>query len=432
MEKFDVIIVGAGLAGLAAAYSLASKGIEALVVERGDYPGAKSVTGGRLYLNPVKPFFPEIWREAPLERLISKEVLTFVGEISSASIQLLSGRFGRKPYHSFTILRSKFDRWLSEKAKEKGAIIITKNKVDDLIWENGNIAGAVVAGDKIQADVVLAADGAMSLVAQKAGLRSKHNPEDFAIGIKEVIELPSKTIEERFNLSNNEGAAQLFVGSLTKGIFGAGFLYTNIDSLSLGTVVRIKDLMQKKPPVEVWKLMEEIKQRPEINNLIKGGNSIEYAAHLIPEGGIKLMPGLYSDGILVAGDAAGFAMNMGITVRGMEFALVSGALAAQAINRAKERNDFSARGLSIYQDLLQESFVLQDLSTFKHMPGFLENPRLFALYPQLACELLEELMFIDAKPKEKLSTTVRKKISKKIKGTERLLILNDVRKALKI
>jgi len=218
------------------------------------------------------------------------------------------------------------------------------------------------------------------------------------------------------------------MGSLTKGMFGGGFLYTNIDSVSLGMVVRIKDLMEKQPPIEAYKLMEEIKLRPEIGNLIEGGEPAEYSAHVISEGGIKVMPKLYSDGILVAGDAAGFALNAGITVRGMEFAIASGALAAQAVKIAKEKNDFSASTLSVYQELLKGSFVLKDFNTFRHIPRFLENPRLFTLYPQLACDILGRLMLVDEKPKEKLSTTVRKGISFK----QRLLMLKDAIGALRV
>ncbi|NLP25566.1 MAG: FAD-dependent oxidoreductase, partial [Syntrophomonadaceae bacterium] len=73
MEKFDVIVVGGGLAGLAAAYTLAQEDLEVLVLERGDYSGAKNVTGGRLYLNPVRDLFPDLWKKAPLERFIAHE-----------------------------------------------------------------------------------------------------------------------------------------------------------------------------------------------------------------------------------------------------------------------------------------------------------------------------------------------------------------------
>jgi electron transfer flavoprotein-quinone oxidoreductase len=311
---------------------------------------------------------------------------------------------------------------------EKGAMIVTKNKVDDLIREDGKIVGIRTGEDEIRAEVVVAADGALSLLAEKAGLRGRQQPKDFAIGVKEVIELSPQIIEERFNLNEGEGAAQLFMGSLTKGMFGAAFLYTNIDSISLGIVVRIKDLMEKQPSIEAYKLMEEIKLRPEIGNLIKGGETVEYSAHVIPESGLKVMPRLYSDGILAVGDAAGFTLNAGITVRGMEFAIASGALAARAIKVAKEKNDFSAKSLSVYQDLLQQSFVLKDFHTFKHLPEFLDNPRLFTLYPQLVCDLLGRLMLVDEKPKEKLSTTVRKGINPK----QRFWILKDSIGALRV
>ncbi len=406
MEKFEVIVVGGGLAGLAAAYCLAKDGIEVLVVERGDYSGAKNVTGGRLYLNPVRHLLPDIWDEAPLERYVGQEIITLMGENSSTSIRLSSERFREKPYHSFTILRAKFDKWFSEKVAEAGGMIVTKQKVDDLIQENGKVQGIVAGEDKIYANVVLVADGAISLITQKVGLRGNHQPKDFAVGIKEIIEMPSQTIEERFNLGDGEGAAQLYVGSITRGMFGGGFLYTNLGSISLGIVVGIKDLMERQPPIEAPQLIDEFKERPEVASLIKGGETVEYSAHTISEGGINTMPRLYSDGILVAGDAAGFTLNTGLTVRGMEFALASGVLAAKVIKRSVEKKDFSKQSLSYYESLLRDSFIMKDLNTFKGAPHFLDNRNLFTLYPQFVGDTLEKLMFIDDEPKRKLSSTV--------------------------
>ncbi len=428
MEKFDVIVVGGGLAGLSAAYYLAKEGIGVLVVERGDYSGAKNVTGGRLYLNPIRELLPEIWDEAPFERHVTIEKISLMGESSSVCIELSSERFRQKPYHSFTILRGKFDRWLSEKVAAAGGMVVTKNKVDDLILEDGKVKGIVCGEDSIYADVVLAADGAMSLMAEKASLRPEHKPKDFALGIKEVIALSPQTIAERFNLADDEGVAQTFVGSLTKGMFGGGFLYTNLNSISLGIVIRIKDLMEKQPPLEAPDLLDEFKRRPEINALINGGETIEYSAHMIPEGGISTMPRLYSDGILVAGDAAGFTLNTGLTVRGMEFAIASGILAAKAIIKARERNDFSKQSLSTYESLLKKSFVLKDLNTFKNAPRSLDNARLFSLYPQTACDVFEKLMFIGENPKRKLSATVLGEI----RGKVGFSILKDAFRAFRI
>jgi electron transfer flavoprotein-quinone oxidoreductase len=407
-EKVEVVIVGAGLAGLSAAYVLAQGGVDTVVVERGDYPGAKNVTGGRIYMHPIRHYFPELWEDAPLERYVTRETLTMMAENSSTSMTLDSNRFREEPYHSYTILRSKFDRWFGDKVMETGAFVLPKSRVDDLIMEDGRVAGAIMEEDEIPADVVVAADGVLSLMAEKAGLRETQQARHFAVSIKEVIELSPQIIEDRFNLGPSEGAAQLFFGALTKDMMGGGFLYTNIDSISLGLVVGIESLMEREPKIEVHELIEEFKARPEIRNLIAGGEIVEYSAHVIPEGGIHTMPRLYSDGILVVGEAAGFGLNMLFTVRGMEFAVASGVMAAQAIMKAREKKDYSAASLAYYEELVKDSFVFKDLRTFRDVLSVLENRRLFNYYPEAVCGIFEKLMWIDENPKPKISSTVIK------------------------
>jgi electron transfer flavoprotein-quinone oxidoreductase len=406
MEKMDVVIVGAGLAGLATAYCLADEGLEILVAEKGDFPGSKNVTGGRIYLNPVRDLFPDLWDGAPLERHVVREKLTMMAGTSSTTVELRSNKFDQEPYHSYTILRAKFDRWFGDKVAEKGAFVIPKSKVDDLVFQDGRVAGIVADGDEIYADVVVAADGVLSLMAEKAGLRKEQEPKHYAVSVKEVIELPRQTIEDRFNLEGDQGLAQLFFGTLTQGMMGGGFLYTNLESISLGLVVGIEALMEKEPKLEAHQMIEDFKQRPEIRVLIEGGEVVEYSAHVVTEGGIHAIPKLFDDGILVVGDAAGFGLNMLMTVRGMEYALASGAMAAQAIQRARKQNDFSASTLSYYEQLVKDSFIYKELQTFSHVLNFMENPRLFNLYPQVFCDLFEKLMWIDEQPKQKMSTTL--------------------------
>jgi len=118
------------------------------------------------------------------------------------------------------------------------------------------------------------------------------------------------------------------------------------------------------------------------------------------------MPRLVADGMVVVGDAAGLALNQGVTVRGMDLALVSGALAARAILSAREKRDFSAAGLAGYEEELRGSAVYRDFATFRHVPEVLSNPRLFEEYPQVAAGLFEEIMSVGAEPKPKMSTTV--------------------------
>ena len=406
MDKVDVIIVGGGLAGLSCAYELADSGMTVIVLERGDFSGSKNVTGGRIYLSPLRNLLPDLWKDAPLERHVTKEILTLMGEANSTTLELYSERFNREPYPSYTILRAKFDRWFADLVSEKGVFVIPQKNVNDLIKEDGKVIGIRAGDEEIGADCVVAADGILSFLAEKANLRQPFKPQHFALGFKEVIELPSQTIEDRFRLGDGEGAAQLFVGSLTRGMLGGGFLYTNQGSLSLGIVVGIHSLNVREPRGEVYKLLDEFKERPEIKNLIKGGNVVEYSAHLITEGGIHIKPKLYTDGMLLVGDAAGLGLNMLVTVRGMEYAMASGVLAGRTIKKAKEKNDFSAPSLAYYEQLLNESFIIKEMNSFKNSLLILENERLFSKYPQAISDLFEKVMRIDEHPKEGLYKTI--------------------------
>jgi electron transfer flavoprotein-quinone oxidoreductase len=391
-EKFDAIIVGAGPGGSAAAYSLAKMGFNVLIVERGKYPGAKNVMGGRMYAYALNRLIPEFWKEAPVERKVMRERLTLQDEKASLTLDFMDEEL-RKPANSFTILRAKFDQWFAGKAVEAGATLVTGIRVDDLIWENNRITGIVAGKDKIQANVVIAADGAVSLIAEKAGLK-KFDVKQFALGIKEIIELPEKTIEERFNLASGEGAAQLFIGQCTKEIPGGGFIYTNKTSLSVGIVVYINGLIEKK--IESHELIREFNTNPVVAALIEGGKILEYSAHVIPE---TSQSELFTDGMLVVGDAGGLIVNSGITLRGMDMAIASGVAAAEAVKKAAGKNDFSKESLSYYEELLKRDFVLQDKETFKKAPEFLQNERLYMLYPEFVCRLFHRLVLVDGPKK---------------------------------
>jgi len=415
MEKVEVVVVGGGPAGLAAACVLAEAGAEVLVVERGDYAGSKNVTGGRLYLEPVRPFLPGLLDDAPFERFVAKERLTMMAPESSLTVEVDAARFRRRPAHSATVLRATFDQWLAEKAGERGAMVIPGYKVDDLLRVDGRVAGIRSADAEIQADVVVAADGVLSFLAEQAGLRGRHDPAHVAVGVKEVIELPEEKIRDRFGLQGDEGAAQLFFGTISGGMFGGGFLYTNRASLSLGLVLGTQALMEKNPPVPPHDLLEAFQARPEVAALIEGGRPVEYSAHSIPEGGRQGIPRLVADGMVVVGDAAGLSLNQGVSVRGMDLALVSGALAARAILRAREAGDFSASGLASYGETLRASPVYRDLATFQQVPAVLSNPRLFEEYPQVACGLLEQIMTIGTEPKERMSTTALRTVRRLIR-----------------
>ena len=398
MEKVECIVVGGGLAGLSAAYGLAGAGAEVMVLERGDYSGAKNVTGGRLYVSPIRRLYPELWEEAPYERPVHRELITMMGDGAHTTIELASENLAGEQPQSYTVVRARLDQWLAEKVGEKGGMVVPNMKVDELLRKDGRVIGIRAGEDEIGADVVVVAEGALRLLAAPAGLAGKPEDKDYALGYKEVIELPSGVIEDRWNLNPGEGAAQLFLGSVTRGMLGGGFLYTNRESISLGVVVGMHAMKADGREIESHSLLEQFREQPQIKPLVAGGTVAEYSAHAIPEGGIAKVPRLYGDGYVLTGDAAGLSLNALITVRGMDFAVASGYFAAQAVLKARQAGDFSAAGLASYEAYLRDSFVLKDLETARTYPQFMEVPRLFQHYPTAVSRLMEDVFTIGPGP----------------------------------
>ncbi|MFQ5951293.1 MAG: FAD-dependent oxidoreductase [Candidatus Geothermarchaeales archaeon] len=399
MEKFDVIVVGAGPAGSSAACRLCEDDLQVLLIERGSSPGSKNMFGGRIYPYSLDQLLGEEWKEAPIERFVTKENITFLTEDSSFTIQFEAPKAEDPTQLSFTANRARFDLWLASKAEDRGAELISGIKVEDLVFEDGGVVGVVAGGDEVRADLVIAADGAMSLLSAKAGLRAEMRPEDVEVGIKEVIELPRETIEERFNLAAEEGAASVLLGAPTEGLRGGAFLYTNLENLSLGIVIQAEDVVRK---VEFHKIVEKFKGHPKISKLIEGGKVVEYSSHLIAEAGLGMLRRRYTNGLLVAGDAAGFLLNNGYTFRGVDMAIASGLAAADTFKEAKRRGDFSRSSLAYYDRLLEESSLLADLETFGGVKRYLKNPRLYSLYPRLVCSILKRMYIVNGKARDRV------------------------------
>lgn len=410
-EVFDAIVVGGGLAGLSAAYTLAQEGKEVIVLERGDYCGAKNVTGGRMYVSPIRDMFPDLWKKAPFEREVTHEEICLMAKERSINIRYDGSELGGEQPQSYTVCRAKFDKWFAKQAERKGAMVITKTKVEDVIKKDGKVVGVVANGDELYANVVIACDGVLSFTAQAAGLKKPFLPQDYAVGVKEVIELDRSVIEDRFNLTGDEGVARLYLGDATMGNFGGGFLYTNKESINIGIVAGIHDLMGVDEECAAPEMFQHFKERPEVACLIEGGETVEYSAHVISEAGKGAFSKLYGDGILVTGDAAGFGMNIGLLVRGMEYAMASGYFAAKAVIIACEKGDFSAATLKIYEDMLKESFVLKDFDSFEKAPEVLDKPYLFSELPELAGNVMRDVFHVPNGPKEKIFASVKKHLT---------------------
>jgi electron transfer flavoprotein-quinone oxidoreductase len=218
------------------------------------------------------------------------------------------------------------------------------------------------------------------------------------------------------------------MGSVTMGMMGGGFLYTNKESVALGIVVGM-DWMRRRPDdLESWQLLDGLKQLPQIRPLIAGGTVAEYSAHAIAEGGIAKVPKLLGDGYLMTGDAAGLSLNALVTVRGMDFAIASGYYAARAVLEARKTGDFSAASLSCYQTCLDHSFVLQDLRTAQAVPHVMENPRLFDHYPDAVTRLLEQVFTIGPGPTKRLMSTVFRGVRRDFLNVATLKDANQFRK----
>ncbi len=407
MQHFDAIVAGAGPAGSSAALAMARAGLRVALIERGEYPGAKNVSGAALYApNLLADLLPEYWEEAPVERYLTRRVVTLLGQEAAVSLDFRTNHFSKPPYNGFTMLRPKFDRWLANKAEEAGALLISSTVVDDLLYKNERVAGVRCRrqdGD-LYAPIVIAADGANSFLAKKAGLQHEFRGDEMTLGVKEVVRLDAHTIEERFNLNGDEGMTNEYVGYATGEVKGGGFLYTNRDTLSLGVVVQIASLAQKK--MRAYELLDQFKQHPAIAPLVRDSVTLEYSAHMIPEGGWAMLPTLSRAGLMVAGDAAGFVFAAGLFLEGMNFAIASGLAAAATAQEAHANQDFSAESMARYRKQLESSFVLKDLKNFRHAPAFVNNERLQNVYPELLCETMENIFRSDGKPRRKIGRVV--------------------------
>lgn len=420
--------MGAGPAGCACGLTLAKAGLEALIVERGKFAGAKNMWGGAFYGPSFSELFPDFWEEAPVERFISRHKYSLLTEEASFSADFTTKKFREPPFNGFSVLRSRFDRWFAAKAEQAGAVVAAGLEAEDLLWEGSHVAGIKAGGDELPANVVIACDGVNSILAEKAGLRRKLIPRDLKQGVKEVIQLPRRLLEQRFNLHGEEGLAWEFIGLFSRGIPGGAFIYTNKESLSIGVVVQLNALTEKE--VSANDLLEDFKKHPEVDNLIADGQLVEYSAHLVPVGGKAMMPTLYQDGMLVAGDAAGLTLTTGLILEGANFAIASGKAAAETVIRAKKAGNFSKKSLACYPELLEQSFVLKDMETFKKAPSMLENPRFYRQYPELACELAEKVFTNDGKPRKKIWELFRSSQRDKVALTQILRDLFHIKRAL--
>jgi electron transfer flavoprotein-quinone oxidoreductase len=419
-DKVDVIVVGAGPAGLSCAYTLAKNGVEVLVIERGGYPGAKNMFGGIFFSPIMEKLFPDFVEEAPWERFVSKRRISFLAGDNEMSFEMRPGAFNEPPFnHSFLAKRARIDKWFAGKAEDAGINIICNYCVRDFLYEDGKVIGITSGGDddSLLADVVICAEGANSILSEKAGMRGKIEPEKRSIAIKENIKFTQSVIEDRFGLTGREGAAYEYFGSSVQGLLGNGFIYTNTDSLSVGIGFSLSDFMENKNGKTPNDILEDFKGHPAVAPLLKDGRTTEYMAHMIPCDSFNRLPQLYRDGLLLVGDAAGL-LNTSFFHEGVNLAMASGVYAAETIIEAKEARDFTSATLSLYYDKLSKSFVIQDLKNCKNFMSFLHSHKnIISDYPALFNEILVDYFRVSEKPKIEVKKEIFNKVRKNVNLT---------------
>ena len=401
-EKFDAIVVGAGPSGNAATYTLAKAGLKVLQIERGEYPGSKNVQGAILYSDALEKIIPDFRDDAPLERHIIEQRMWLLDDKSFVGTHFRSEDYNKPPYNRYTIIRAQFDKWFSSKVREAGALLICETTVEQLLMDGDRVVGVRcdrIGGD-VFADVVILADGVNSTLARKAGFHPEIQAKNVALAVKEIFFMPEEVIQARFNIGEEEGVVIEMMGSVTEGMVGTGFLYTNKDSLTIGVGCMLSDFKTNPNRTTPYALLEKLKKHPSIAPLIEGGEMKEYCAHLIPEGGFHAVPKIFGHGWMIVGDSGGF-VNAAHR-EGSNLAMTTGRLAAETVIAAKAAGKaMDAKTLAAYKAALDDSFVMKDLKKYRDLPEVLHNsPHFFSTYPGLVNRAAQTMFTVDGVDKK--------------------------------
>ena len=279
MEKYEVVIVGGGSAGLAALKQLANLGKQAILLEAGSKVGSKNISGGILYSKKpkksktynVEDIYENFLQEKPYERKITKYILHATSKDKVFSIDLTAAH-NYETNFGCSVLMNKLNQWFAQQADESaqkhGGGIVPGVHVNSISWDNnGKTIIQTDELEEIEAKSIIAADGVNSEIAFMTGARPKFTPQQLYQGVKVIIKLPEDIINQRFETDSETGAAHLFAGDVTLNHIGGGFLYTNHETLSLGAVYHLDSLLEN--PSGPYELVNALLKNPLISDFIK-------------------------------------------------------------------------------------------------------------------------------------------------------------------
>lgn len=396
-NKTEVIVVGAGPAGISCAVTIARAGHKVVLIERGRFAGSKNMFGGAIYVQPTKEIFPDFEQTAPLERKNIEHKYAILGESDGT---IVSYRNQHEIPVSYTVCRGKFDRWMAKEAEKEGVVLVEETVVRDLIVENETVVGVKTELEDYYADIVVLADGVNSLLAKQIGLRGDIEPKDVAVSVKEVYKLTEEKINDRFLLESGNGCIYEIFGGSMLGKLGLGFLYTNKDTVSIGLGMTMDEFEEDE--TKSYEYLDRLKKHPLIAPLIKDGELLEYSAHLIPEGGYKKIPTLCGAGVMLVGDAAMLVNNL--HWEGTNLAMISGKIAGETAVVALSKGDFSENSLNRYVEELEKSFVMKDLKTYRELMDVIHTRKesFLKYYLKKVNSFFEMFTSVNSVPKRKL------------------------------
>jgi electron transfer flavoprotein-quinone oxidoreductase len=278
MERYDVAIIGGGSAGLAALKQLSNLNKQAILIEAGKKAGSKNLSGGILYSKKpkhgktynVEDVYPEFLQDTPVERRITQYILHATSRDKVFTMNLTAAHEYQANF-GYSVLLNKLNGWFakqaSESAERQGGGIVSGVHVRSISWQEEKTLIETDELEPFEAKAVIAADGVNSEVAEMTGARTKFTPEQLYQGVKVIVKLPEEIIEQRFGIGPDEGAAHLFAGDITLNHIGGGFLYTNLDTLSVGAVYHYDSLIDR--PSEPYTLVNALLKNPLVAEFIK-------------------------------------------------------------------------------------------------------------------------------------------------------------------